>query len=171
MRGPKSDAPDEVRRLAENGLSAREIAASLKISRQRVYQVCSRYGIQPGLPKIPPRRGVIICKPRLITGGIQQFTNARMTGTVSELLVAADLIARGWHVYLPVIKQRGFDVIVTQGRLVLTIEVRSASKNTKGTLTWTKRPTDCSDYYALVVTGDPVKYQPDLPAVPLTRAL
>lgn len=43
--GPKSENPEAVRRLASEGLCAREIAEKLAISRQRVYQIAETYGI------------------------------------------------------------------------------------------------------------------------------
>lgn len=86
----------------------------------------------------------------------------RVCGTISELLVAADLMARGYEVYIPLARTIGHDIIAEapSGRL-LTIEVRSAKRAANGALRF-KRTTR-SEMFAAVVTGEPVQYDPPLP--------
>src|SRR5690348_11864141 len=110
---------ERIRELASMGVSASAIAVELHISRQRVYQIAGRAGVKFGYP--PDAQ---VCRPHLLTGGIAQPLNSSVTGKVSELLVAADLLARGWQVFLPVIATKGHDLVATHRDRVITIEAR-----------------------------------------------
>lgn len=157
---------EKVRALAEQGVHASAIAIELGVSRQRVYQVAKKEGV--ALPKyhhpvyrLTNRQG--LPKPRLLTGGVETQISSATVGSVSELLVAADLLARGWHVYMPVMHSRGHDVIATKGSAIVTVEVRSAHRNVSGKLIYAKKPECASSHFGLVVTGEKVWYEPELP--------
>lgn len=156
---------DKVRQLAESGAWASAIATELGVSRQHVYQVARRHKIdlpQNMTPRVfTPRRSP---QPRIQTGGIMAKVNHSVAGTISELLVAADLMARGWQVFLPVIASRGHDVIATKDGKIATFEVRSAHRNATGTIKFARKADCLSDYYGLVITGEPVAYEPDIDA-------
>lgn len=155
---------ERLRELAEAGLPAGGIAKELGISRQRVYQIVKKHGISVAsyhqtayrFEKGSPR-------PRLLTGGVPVKISHSAAGMVSELLAAADLMARGWHVFMPVNKSRGHDLVAAKGDALITIEVRSAHRNASNQLRYSRKAECKSQYHALVVTGEPVQYEPALP--------
>lgn len=158
----------DVRGLAAAGMGASAIARELGISRARVYKIAADNSI--AMPRVlaplrapqPPQ----VPRPpvaRVITGGIVQPINASTAGCIAELLAAADLMARGWQVFLPILHSKGHDIIAVRADAMVTIEVRSAYRNAGGTLIFQKQPDDKSDHYALVVTGEPVSYRPEIP--------
>jgi hypothetical protein len=156
--------------LAAEGFSAREIAFRVKVSRQRVYQLAKENGISlphpvlgsPASQRRPPPKGTPKARVAL-TGGVNVPLSYSVVGMISEFLVAADLMARDFRVYLPVKANRGHDLIAEawDGTL-LTFEVRSARRTLDGQTSFTRKSEDRADYYALVVTGEPVAYKPDL---------
>jgi hypothetical protein len=90
---------------------------------------------------------------------------------VSELLAAADLLARGYTVYAPLNRHAGHaDLIALPrggGDGPITLEVRSGHRNPNtGTTTWNRFPRNNADHYAVVVTGEVVVYEPPIPEVP-----
>lgn len=156
---------DQIREMAATGMWASAIADELQVSRQYVHQVAKRLGIS--LPRgatrrVPPGSGLV--KPRIQTGGIAAKVNHSVAGSIAELLVAADLMARGWRVFMPVLSSQGHDIIAVKDGEIRTFEVRSAHRNAAGALKYMKKA-DCeSHYYGLVVTGEPVAYDPELEA-------
>lgn len=154
---------EQVRKLAAEGKPASVIAEELGISRQRVYQIAAAEEIP--LPRYHQQhvRSPIKPKARILTGGVPQQVNASVAGTIAELLVAADLMARGWCVFMPIIASKGHDLIATQDGTLITVEVRSAYRNAAGSLIYGRKPDCKSSHYGLVVTGEPVAYEPDLP--------
>ena len=155
---------DSIAALAKEGKTTSEIAAALGISRQRVHSAAKTNGI--ALPKYgrPANFRVPPPKARVQTGGIPVPISTSVAGSIAEMLVAADLMARGFHVYMPVIISRGHDIIACNGTEIITFEVRSAHRNASGKLIFGRKPDCCSDHYALVVTGEPVIYDPPLPS-------
>jgi predicted AAA+ superfamily ATPase len=155
----------EIREWVKEGCSALIIANRLGISRQRVYQILHHHGIE-FWKHIDVKSGEKQnYRPRILTGGVFTAVNQSVVGTISELLVAADLLARGWHVYIPITRTRGHDLIADKGARLITIEVRSAYRSqSTGKLSYaTNQRKDPSMFFALVVTGDPVVYEPELP--------
>lgn len=155
------DNREKAIKMIESGASASEVAEELGISRQRVYQICASSGVSPkhkwvrNKPARPPR-------PRLLTGGVTIPVSQSAVGCISELLAAADLMARGWSVFMPVISSKGHDLIACKDDRIITVEVRSAYRNAAGQLKY-NRKADCkSMFYALVVTGEAVSYEPQL---------
>jgi hypothetical protein len=160
----KEKTYDLVRRLAAEGKPAGAIAAELGISRQYVYQMASVHGIS--VPRAGwrhvQRSGPVQPVARVMTGGVSVPVNATVAGSIGELLVTADLLARGWFVYAPVIRQRHHDLIASKGNRLVTIEVRSAVRSgPDGCVRFNRTSVNKSDAYALVVTGEPVIYRPD----------
>lgn len=154
---------EEIRRLAGEGMPASAIAERLGLSRQRVYQICEQNEI--ALPRYHRRyeRRTGAPKSRVTTGGVQHAINHTVAGTIAELLAAADLMARGWVVFVPVVKSKGHDLIACRDGEIATFEVRSAYRNAAGKLIFNKKADCASKYYALVITGEPVTYEPQLP--------
>lgn len=163
---------EDVKRLADAGKTVREIAEELGVTRQRISFIGRSQGIRIAHKRFPARdvvapdttKGCGSGTPRLLTGGAPIRRSTFAVGAVSELLVAADLIARGWTVFMPIYRSRGHDILASRDRSIISIEVRSAYRNAFGKLIFSKRPEDCSDYYGIVVTGEAVIYEPELPS-------
>lgn len=157
---------DQIREMAAAGLSAGAIADELGVSRQYIHQIAKRAGIS--LPhstrgRVAPGSKLVV--PRIQTGGVSAKVTHSVAGSIAELLVAADLMARGWRVFMPVLSSKGHDIIgEKEGRLV-TFEVRSAQRNASGKLIYQKKSDSESEHYGLVVTGEPVAYDPPLPDI------
>lgn len=155
----------EIKRLAALKMPQTDIATELNISRQRVGQVFKKHGLsverkqQRGAFRQPP-----VPKSRVITGGVAGPVSANVCGLIAELLVAADLMARGWKVFMPLHRSAGHDLVAMHpdDRKLRSFEVRSAHRRPGGAISYHKRSSDAADHYALVCTGEPVAYQPDL---------
>jgi hypothetical protein len=153
--------------LAAKGFSAREIATRIGVSRQRVYQLAQANSISLLHPTFGSAagRGAAKMQPkaRILTGGIEVPLSHTVVGVISELLVAADLMARDFRVYLPIRANRGHDIIAESwDGTLLTFEVRSAHRTIDGGTSFNRKSEDRADYYALVITGEAVIYKPDL---------
>lgn len=146
------------------------LAQSLGVSRARVYQILSDMSVKPPV-SIPNRRygkrgtwGPSI--PRVVTSGVVSLVGSSIAGTIGELLVAADLMARGLFVFFPLVRTAVYDLIActADGSTTIRIEVRCGTRNTMGSLSFSKTPTRAGshDHYAIVVAGEPVVYQPPL---------
>ncbi len=158
------DIGERIRALAAAGMVASEIAKQEGISRQRVYQVARSRGIVlPSYHDVARAPQPKLAIPRVITGGVVKRVTCTVGGTIAELLATADLMARGYQVYRPMVGNRGFDAIACKDGQMLTIEVRSAIRLPEGTLKYRKDEPPKASHYALVITGEPVTYVPDLP--------
>jgi hypothetical protein len=139
-----------------------DIARSMKVSPSRISQLANETGVRPSKRR-PPARAP---KSRVITGGVAVTINHTAAGTIGELLVAADLIARGYHVYAPLVRHGGGVDLVAISKLdcsLFRIEVRCAVRR-DNRLVFCAPSTAKHDVIALVVTGEPVVYRPELPA-------
>lgn len=156
---------DDVLRLAAAGMSAAKIADELGVTRQRIHQIAreNRIRLQPHWPEAHSAPSVA----KVVTGGIPALLDSTSSGTVSELLVQADLLARGFIPYVPVTRSYApFDIIAVDRKdagKVITIEVRSARRSGSGALVFNKSIPMRASRYALVVAGEPVTYLPELP--------
>jgi hypothetical protein len=156
---------DRIKELAAQGMVASEIAKESGISRQRVYQLAARHKINLTKYDFAARTAFSPPVPRITTGGVQAKVSCSIAGTIAELLVAADLMARGWAVYMPIMFSRGYDIIAAKDGALATIEVRSAHRKIgDGGLSYNKKIDSDSAYHALVITGEPVCYRPELPS-------
>jgi hypothetical protein len=144
-----------------------EVARRLGLSPQRISQACKKHGIklakwQPPIQYTPRRYAAPpeVRAPILATGSV----NHTICGAISELLVAADLMTRGFRVYTPIARQRSHDLIaVNAAGETLTIEVRSAKRKPDGKVAVTHKDKCASQFLAWVITGEPIRYRPDLP--------
>lgn len=142
--------------------TARELADALGVSRQRIYQALSRYGITPQRPRSPAVKKPP-SPPMPTLGGACAPLSHTTCGTISELVAAADLLARGYHVYIPLVRHRGHDLIaVSRAGKILTVEVRGGRKGASGQRVYNAiaQRHMKSDLLAIVIAGEPVEYKP-----------
>lgn len=154
---------DELQALlqADPTLSAAELARRLGVSRERVRQLTEAMGIRlvrwrrsaPQTAKEP--------ESRIITGGVQATLHATSAGLIGELLVAADLTARGWTVFFPLTRIAACDLVALKsGGVPERVEVRCAKRADNGALRYARPDRAKYDRLALVVSGEPVTYVP-----------
>lgn len=107
--------------LAEAGMTARQIAVDLGVTRQRVYQLSKTLGVP--LVKVgveapfPKRRGA-----RHEYGVTLQPS---WSGSVTEMTVAVDLMKRGFFVYQSIARTGPFDLLAYSHKQVWRVEVKS----------------------------------------------
>ena len=159
--------------LVAAGKTARDISDEVGLSRQRVHILAKQMGLtlangtrQGWLSQMEywrnnhHRRGERAPPvPRVVTGGVLVKLTTHAVGRVAELLVAADLVARGWDVFLPLSITTTNDLVAVKDGKIKTFEVRCA-KRVGGKIVFGRKISLESDHYALVVTGDPVIYRP-----------
>lgn len=147
---------DRVRELAACGMTASQIARELGVSRQRISQITRLRGIktQRGFHSAPPL-------PKIKTGGVNIEINRTAAGSICELLVAADLTARGFLVYMPIKWSRGFDLIAMRDGKPTTVEVKSGNRRGKS-ICYSRSTGHNPDVFAIVITGEPVVYEPPI---------
>lgn len=165
-----SDTRLQIRKLIANDktLNLSAIAKRIGISRERVRQIVNQEGlaVQRGVVGYRPRRNARPPAPRVLTGGVGARLDCTVVGTISELLVAADLAARGYKVFFPLVRTAACDMVImdSDGENVQRIEVRSGHRRVdrKGIAYATNPKSDKArcDRYAIVITGEPVFYRP-----------
>lgn len=156
--------------LVAAGTRAGDIGRELGVTRQRVHQLAKQMGLV-----LPPPLKIIRGElrsapvpyksraPLVMTGGVQARLTSQVAGKVSELLVAADLMARGWQIFFPLNPNSKHDIVGIIEDNILTFEVRSAYRTKAGGLVYNKKAHSTSKHFALVITGHPIEYVPELP--------
>jgi hypothetical protein len=141
--------------------SASDIAREIGISRQYVYTILRTLGLQINVGGYRPR-GRKFAQPRVVTGGVTAAITHTTAGTIGELLVAADLMARGFVVFHPLVRSKALCDLITQDQRGLTerIEVKCGKKISNGKLQFNKPSNSHHDRLAIVITGETVKYIP-----------
>ena len=136
----------ELQRLSASGMSLAEAARALGISRQRAFQLGGQFGV------------------KFRDGRLGPWAVRKLPSKVAELKVAADLLARGWHVFLAISPMSPHDLVAIRDKdkRTITLEVRSGYMTGKGKAYCFKKAGSKSDYYAIVVAGEPVHYDPEL---------
>ena len=142
-----------------------ELAALSGVSRQRVHQILKAEGLKAATDGEVRRARGIVVKPRSrmeIRGPAAGISHSA-AGTVAEMLVAADMITRGWSVFFPLVRTTKCDLLAlsSKGRRTKRIEVRSGIKK-KGVLGYNKKPSDVCDHHAVVVAGEPIIFLPEI---------
>jgi hypothetical protein len=149
--------------VSDPELNLSGIAERIGVSRERVRQIATEEGLAVA-------RGVVGYRPRprrppasrVITGGVPVEITHTVAGTIGELLVAADLMARGFVVFAPIARHTAScDLIALVSGTPERIEVRCA-KRREGKLRY-PAPKARFDRLALVVTGETVTYLPAWP--------
>lgn len=89
-----------------------------------------------------------------------------VVGAVSELIVSADLLGRGYEVFRSVSQSCSCDLAALKNGTFLRIEVRTGSVNKQGVMTCSLSKNDIgrSDVLAVVdLSSNRIEYRPDLP--------
>lgn len=87
------------------------------------------------------------------------------SGAVSELLVATDLLQRGFAVFRALSPSCPCDLAVLRGPRLARVEVRTGQVTLSGRTIWTRTDRDQCDFYAVVVRsvhGNAITYSPSL---------
>lgn len=145
-------------------ISAAEAARQLGVSRERVRQLSDALGITLKKYRRPLSAGRRAPEPVVLTGGVPAKISCTAAGAIGELLAAADLTARGWTVFYPLTRIATCDLVAVdvEGR-VERVEVRCGKRTASGHLQWSRPDRSRSDRVALVITGEPVQYEPPYP--------
>lgn len=145
-------------------LTARQLAASHGCSKQYVHIVLKSVGLTASEPvrvwRADPKKREVV--PKLEIPGVLNTVSTTTSGSISELMTAADLMTRGWKVFFPLFRAHS-DLIAQSpdGSVLKRIEVRGGKRGPKG-LTYKRNESDKCEHYAVVVAGDPVIYIPPL---------
>lgn len=156
-----STTREQVRALIrdEPMLNLAGIARRVGVSRERVRQIAEEEGL------VAPKGvvGVHVHRPpvaRLITGGVSVPLSSTVVGTIGELLAAADLAARGFMVFFPLVRTGACDLItLNRSGKTERIEVRCGHRK-DGKVRYSFADRSKSDRHAIVITGEPVTYSP-----------
>jgi hypothetical protein len=136
-----------------------ELAEALGVSKQRVSQLGKRHGVKfKGAPKGPRPQPPEFAPNRW---GGQHKVSPTWVGCAGELLVAADMIRRGYAVYHSMARTGPFDLYAYADGEGLRIEVRSIRSETQ-------QPANGSDWTAFdvlarVLPCGRILYDPDMP--------
>lgn len=147
---------------AEPQLHQSQLATRLGVTPERVRQLLTAEGLT--VPRAYPRGGGGTMQARLRTGGAPVRVHATVGGAVGELLAAADLMARGYTLFLPITRIGWCDLVaIGGGGAVERIEVRSGRRGAGETIYWNHPDESRSERRAIVLTGEPVVYDPPFP--------
>ena len=149
-------------------LTMSDIARVLDISRERVRQIVAGEGLtvrrgHKGIGERTPRPPGPPMS-RVQTGGVAVPISHTVAGTIGELMAAADLTARGFVVFFPLVRTAQCDLVALdrEGN-VQRIEVRCGHRGQKGRVVYSQKDRSRTDRYAIVITGEPIVYDPPLP--------
>jgi hypothetical protein len=154
---PLSVGLPQIRALIASDRPMRDIADELGISRQRLYQICRTHKIDF---KRYRHQREDSASAKQAKEGISSYTATHMKGTAAEMMVAATLILRCWNVYIPLNRGRSHDLIAVMGERVITVEVRTATREKatgKAICTRDRK----SDVLAVVCDGE-ITFEPSL---------
>lgn len=88
-------------------------------------------------------------------------------GAMHEMVVATDLMRRGYHVFRALSPSAPCDLAILKDTRLIRVEVRTGQRRLDGTITCHVQPKDIgrSDILAIVLNGEnAVTYRPDLPS-------
>lgn len=97
-------------------------------------------------------------KPHVFIGELPTGT----VGAISELLVAIDLLSKGYEVFRALSQACSVDLAILFNKQLFTIEVRTSTKNKDGKISINPLKTSRADIGALVCNGE-IVYVPPLP--------
>jgi hypothetical protein len=91
-------------------------------------------------------------------------------GAISELLVCADLLKKGYEVFRAVSQHCSCDLAILKDKALVRVEVRTAFMNGKGELNYAKPKPEKSDVLALVLKDGNIFYRPELGIAIVSRS-
>jgi hypothetical protein len=151
--------------LAERPMTISALVQEVGISRQRVHQIVTQEGLKVSKYSNPLKRRPAAPppQPRIKVGVSVGQVNHTVAGTIAEMLAAADLMARGWNVFFPLVRTTRCDLIAVSadGQRVRRIEVRSGRRS-NGSVRYLKKEQASCDHYAVVIPDEPIAYDPPI---------
>jgi hypothetical protein len=150
-------------------LNQTEIAEQLRVSRQRVAQIVAseELAVPRGRRGIAPR-----AKPQKqqvaesVTARADNALPAYLAdagGPIAVLVTAADLMTRGYTVYLPIVPAAAADLVAIDSTgKVKRVAVQKAKRSPGGNVEYLYPKPDSVDTHALILTDEPVRYEPSL---------
>lgn len=140
--------------------SITELSVATSVSRQRVHQIVKAEGWELKDRRTRKSRED---KPHVLVGVPSGLLSHSGAGTMAELLAAADLIARGWFVFFPLVRTTKCDLIALSkdGTKTRRIEVR-AGRRMGRKVTFQKKDESLSDHHAVVVAGESIVFEPEI---------
>ena len=82
-------------------------------------------------------------------------------GAVNELVVAIDLMSKGYKIFRAINPNTPFDLVAYKDSKLYKIEVRTGSLNKDGGLNYRKKDRDDADIYAWVISPT-IIYDPNI---------
>ena len=148
-------------------LNQTEIAEQLGISRQRVAQIVADEGLNApkGKRGVAPRKSPTIAEaaPAPPRDAIPGYL-ANAGGPIAVLIAAADLMARGFTVYMPIVPSGAADLVTADRRGKLErVSVQRAQRKAGDKLEYSYPKPGDVERHALILTDEPVRYEPRLP--------
>lgn len=140
-------------------MSAAQIAGELGISRERVRQLLLQLGL-PTDTRIDRRK----TKHRNYAARFGIELSSHTIGCISEMLVCADLLQKGWHVYRSISPHAPDDLVARREKKTVAVEVRSGRQNRAGVISCAKPIREKTwDVLAVVLPSGEIHYQPEIP--------
>jgi Winged helix-turn-helix DNA-binding len=146
-------------------ISKAEIADQLKVSRQRVAQILQSEEISaaPGRRGRRPRAKGAVAEAAPAPPNVVPSHIARAGGPAGVMLAAADLMTRGFTIYLPVSPSAAADLVAIDARgQVKRISVQRAKRRPGSELEYEYPKPGDVDVRAMLLTDEPVRYEPEI---------
>ena len=137
----------------EPNLTQSEVAERLGISRQRVSQVCKKLGLKFSRGSRGPsrKRGIVpIPKDKNRFGFSRNRRNASLIGAAAEMIVCSYLLQRGHPVYKALSPSSPCDLVADLDGKLFRVEVKSASRNLNGGISYPRPDAAKYDLLGLV---------------------
>jgi PHD/YefM family antitoxin component YafN of YafNO toxin-antitoxin module len=147
-------------------LNQTEIAKQVGTTRQRVSQIIASEGLNVprGRRGVTPRAKSEVAEHQAMhnSDAVPAYL-AKAGGPVAVLLTAADLMSRGYTVYLPVVPAAAADLVAidAQGK-VKRVSVQRPTRTAGGKLEYQYPKPGSVETHALILTDEPVQYEPAL---------
>ncbi len=147
-------------------LNQTEIAERVGATRQRVSQIIAEEQLN-----VPRGKRGVAPRPKTTAPGDQPILDrnalpaylAEAGGPIAVLVTAADLMSRGYTVYLPVAPAAAADLVAIDARgKVRRVSVQQAKRTAGNRLQYTYPKPGDVDTHALILTDEPVRYEPAL---------
>lgn len=145
-------------------LNLSDIARQVGVSRERVRQIVNEHNLEVRKSQTGIMIGTAPPEARIVTRGTPVLLSHSSSGTIGELMAAADLLARGFSVFFPLVRTGACDLItLSRDGSVERIEVRCGKRKKKGLIQVSFGDSSKYDRRAIVPIGEPVLYRPPFP--------